>query len=562
MSNAPTLGELALQSGVLKREDLDESLRYQRQNYLDGDFRRLGEILVDHARCSRAQVRDLLSRQGITIVECELCETRYNALLFRDSGSCLRCGRRLHPSDPDADLTVEDAIAGGDSRAIRLLHEYRQRNPRIGKFEILGEVGRGGMGVIYKAWETELQRHVALKFLRPDDDISTEDRERFRMEARAVAQLRHENIVQAHAIEEVNGLVYMSMDFVQGVSMDMLANQGALSSVQIVSAAAGIARALHYAHGRGIVHRDVKPANVVMDKDLKPYLVDFGIAKNISESMSLTTDGEVLGSLAYMAPEYVSQGKAALDHRCDVYGLGVVLYETITRGKLPYGDPDDDMMIMRLVKDPPIPIEEVYPEINPKLARIVNQAIAKDRETRYSDAEAMAKALDNYVLTRQSHGASARFRKSGSVFAGAPFASDSDSGERSAAKAKTVSKSEKGSANAKRDPSQKAMPLLAALLGIAVLLLAAGWGLAVFKISSLKSSLKDARQHAGQAELKAGKAFQKAGSTQEAKTAYTAAIELMPKDPIPLNSRAELYDGLGDAKKAAADREAAKRLEK
>jgi serine/threonine protein kinase len=560
MSNAPTLGELALQTGVLKREDLDESLRYQRQNYLDGDFRRLGEILVDHARCSRAQVRELLARQGITVVECELCQTRYNALLYQSEGSCLRCGRGLHPSDEDADLTVEDAMAGGDPRAIRLLHEYRQRNPRIGKFEILGEVGRGGMGVIYKAWETELQRYVALKFLRPYDDISTEDRERFRMEARAVAQLRHENIVQAHAIEEVNGLVYMSMDFVQGVSMDMLANQGALSSVQIVSASAGIAKALHYAHGRGIVHRDVKPANVVLDKALKPYLVDFGIAKNTSESMSLTTDGEVLGSLAYMAPEYVSQGKAALDHRCDVYGLGVVLYETITRGKLPYGDPDDDMMIMRLVKDPPIPIEEVYPEIHPGLAKIVNRAIAKDRDTRYADAAAMGKALDDYVVASQTHGASARFRKSDNMYATAS-AFDAETEKHTPPKTKTKSKS-RDLKTPESDGSQQAKPFLRALLGVVVLLLAAGWGLAVFKISTLKSSLREVRSQAGQAELKAGDALQKAGDAEEATAAYGRAIELLPKDPAPLHSRATLYESLGQTEKATADRQAAKLLEK
>src|SRR5258706_9278121 len=230
-----------------------------------------------------------------------------------------------------------------------MLLEHRQRNPRLGRSEILGEVGRGAMGVIYKAWEADLHRYVALKFLRPGPDgISAEDKERFRREARSVARLRHDNIVQAHAIDEVNGLVFMSMDFVPGVSMELLAKRGALTQEQVVGAGAKVARALHYAHESGIVHRDVKPGNVVIDKSGMPFLVDFGIAKNRSESTSLTTEGEILGSLAYMAPEYITKGNAALDRRCDVYGLGVAMYEALT-GKLPFGEDEDERLVLRIL---------------------------------------------------------------------------------------------------------------------------------------------------------------------------------------------------------------------
>jgi serine/threonine protein kinase len=554
---APTLGELALQARVISAEDLDESLRFQRQNYLEGDFRRLGEILVDHARCDRRAIRDLLSRQGITIVECELCETRYNALLFRATGTCLRCGRRLRPSDGESPLTVEDAIADSNPEAQRLLGEYRQRNPRIGRYEILGEVGRGGMGVIYKAWETKLQRHVALKFLRPYDDPSHEDRERFRMEARAVAQLRHENIVQAHAIEEVNGLVYMSMDFVQGVPMDLLANQGALSSLQIVKAAAGIARALHYAHGQGILHRDVKPANVVMDRDLKPYLVDFGIAKNISESMSLTTDGEVLGSLAYMAPEYVAKGKSVLDHRCDVYGLGVVLYETITRGKLPYGDPDDDMMILRLVKEPPIPIQKVYPQIDTDLANLVNRAIAKDRAVRHDSAKELEESLEAYYAMAKRVGGSARFKKGKS-----PFSKGLDQQMLKATEEQSPVKREKkpsASYDASGAPA-KGSKLVVILLAVTAALLALSLGASSMKVVSLRKDVERLRHKAGAALLEAASAYERAGDSKAAEDACTRAALLRPDDPTILEQRARLREARGDSEGAIADRAAAKAL--
>lgn len=543
--NVPTLGELALQARLLSAGQLEDALRYQRQNYLEGDFRRLGELLVDYARCSRAAIRSLLQRQGITVVECALCETRYNALMFRGQGMCLRCGRRLKVSEANASLTVEDAISGGGPRADHLLIEYRQRDPRIGRYEILGEVGRGGMGVIYKALDAQLQRYVALKFLRPYDDISDEDKERFRREARAIAQLRHENIVQAYAIEEVQGLNYMAMDFVQGVPMDILFNQGALSPEEVVQISIQVSRGLHYAHESGIVHRDVKPANIVIDRTIKPYLVDFGIAKMQSDSMSLTTEGEVLGSLAYMAPEYVAKGKAVLDRRCDVYGVGVVLYEAVTRGKLPYGDPDDDMMIMRLVKEPPIPVEKQAPGLDANLAKIINRAINKDRKIRHDTAEELAQDLEQW-LHNKTHG-------SNEQVAGVDPMADvfSRTGE-DFVPLEVADPGLEPQAGPSRGLQVILIALLVALAGVGI-----GWGMSLL---TLREEVRTWKRKAGNAELRAARALHDGGDFDEALKSYDRAVEMLPDDPNPLKGRARLKERLRDIDGAKADRLAADAL--
>jgi serine/threonine protein kinase len=592
---APTLGELARQTRLVDGKRLDEILRFQRQNYLDGDFRRLGEILVDHDVGSRPAVRALLARQGISIVECELCETRYNALMFRGAGTCLRCGRRLNASDDHAPLTVEDAISGGGPQADRLLAEYRQRNPRLGRYEILGEVGRGGMGVIYKAWDADLHRFVALKFLKPAHDLpSDEDRERFRREARAVARLRHEHIVQAHAIEEHSGLVFMAMDFVAGVSLELLTRRGALPPDQLLGIGAKIARALHYAHEAGIVHRDVKPGNIVIDRASNPFLVDFGIAKNRSESTSLTTEGEILGSLAYMAPEYITKGSAALDRRCDVYGLGVALYEALS-GKLPYGEEEDERLVMRILKEPPTPLGQLKAGLAPGVEAVVMRAIAKDREARYATASHLADDLEA-VLRGGAAALEESQRKRGEVPPPEPpLARSGRLGTSSSKRNETLSARNKSGTQrpASSGPQRKAesgprldafekagevvvdgpaaqpeaqvearglglaVPILA---GVALLLLAlAAGGLALWRkaearLDETQEQVRALSAQLAESELAAGAAFERSGDLVSAEERYSRAARLAaPTDPAPFEARARLRERRGDTRGALDD---------
>lgn len=543
---APTLGELALKARLIRGRELEDTLRFQRQGYAEGDFRRLGELLVAYGYCSRPAVRKLLHRQGLTIVECVLCSTRYNGLGYEGRAECLRCGRGLRPSAPGASLVVEDSIACGSSeRALRVLEELHQRNPRLDRYEIRGEVGRGGMGVIYKAYEPRLKRTVALKFMHPGGALSPEDAERFRREAQAVASLRHPHIVQALAIEQAQGLTYMAMDFVAGVAMEVLTNQGALSVEEIVAVAVKIARGLHHAHEAGVIHRDVKPANIVIDRALHPYLVDFGVAKQSRDrNLSLTSEGEVLGSLAYMAPEYVAKGRSALDRRCDVYGLGVVLYESLTQGLLPYGDPDDDELIHRLVSDPATPLLQAHPAAPPELAKIVDRAIAKDPARRHQTAEELALDLDSWLRTGK----------------GIPEPADDVFARTSSGEAEDLLLGYERRARSQRG-GYLAWGSSAALL-IATSVCAAGW---IYSSASARSDVKVLKNRLGLAELRAARALQQSGDPQGALSALNAALELLGPTLEParraelLSERALLHERLGDEASAAADRAAAAR---
>lgn len=547
----PTLGELALKARLIRGSELDEALRYQRQGYKEGDFRRLGELLVAYGYASRPSVRRLLQRQRITIVECVLCQSRYNGIDYQGRAECLRCGRALRPSRPGASLVVEDSISCSGAAGEHLLRDFRQRNPRLGRYEILGELGRGGMGVIYKAFEPRLRRNVALKFMHPDAGLSPEDQERFRREAQAVASLRHPHIVQALAIEESQGLSYMAMDFVAGVSMEVLTNQGALSPEEIVRVTMLVAGGLDHAHEQGVIHRDVKPANIVIDRSLKPSIVDFGVAK-VSDTInvSLTSEGEVLGSLAYMAPEYISRGRKALDRRCDVYGLGVVLYESLTQGLLPYGDPDDEEMIHRLVNEDPIPLIQAHPAAPPGLAKIVDRAIAKDPERRHQTAKELGRDLESWLRTGKGID---------------PPATEDVFARTTTGEMEVFAIPGEGPAFKARASGEK--PFLPYALAGACLLLAAacglGWSSAVRRAENDARVLKN---RLGHTELRAARALDKSGDLLGALSSMDEGIKILESSLEPeklaelLLERATLRERTGDTKGAAKDRAQAERV--
>ncbi|HXB58839.1 MAG TPA: serine/threonine-protein kinase, partial [Candidatus Acidoferrales bacterium] len=238
------------------------------------------------------------------------------------------------------------------------------------QMEILECLGRGGMGAVYKARQPRLDRLVALKVLSPERQGNQKFAERFEREARALAKLHHPNIVAVYDFGEVAGNFYLLMEFVDGLTLRQVLQAGKLSAPEALAIVPKICEALQYAHEQGIVHRDIKPENILMDKEGRIKIADFGIAKILGDgdSANLTAE-QVIGTPHYMSPEQIEHPQS-VDHRADIYSLGVVFYEMLT-GELPLG------------KFQP-PSKKV--QIDVRLDEIVLRALEKEPERRYQQA--------------------------------------------------------------------------------------------------------------------------------------------------------------------------------
>ena len=271
----------------------------------------------------------------------------------------------------------------------------------LAHYRITAAIGAGGMGEVYRATDTKLGRDVALKVL-PAEMASSPDRlERFRREAKALAALDHPGIVTVHSVEEADGVHFLTMQLVEGHPLDRLIPDGGLPVERILEIATGLAEALIAAHERGIVHRDLKPGNVMVGKDGRVKVLDFGLAR-MSGAMAggsggseLPTDvhtreGVVLGTVPYMSPEQVS-GRP-LDHRTDIFSLGVMLYEMAT-GQRPFGGASPVELLSSILRDRPTPLSEARPGLPPHLDTIVGRCLEKAPENRPQTASDLGSEL-------------------------------------------------------------------------------------------------------------------------------------------------------------------------
>jgi predicted Ser/Thr protein kinase len=260
---------------------------------------------------------------------------------------------------------------------------------RIGKYEILGELGRGTMGQVYKALDPVLNRHVALKTLSVGVGPEHEALERFLREAQAAAALKHPNIVTVHDFGEADGRRFMAMEFLDGHDLRDAIDRDSLPSLdrklEVVDA---VLAALDYAHSKGVIHRDVKPANIFIERDGAVKIMDFGLAKMSTSNM--TQDGIVLGTPNYMAPEQALGDR--VDVQSDVFSVGAVVYELLT-GHKPFEAGSTPSVLFQVVHREPPPVTRWAPEIPGVLVEVVNRALAKDRKRRYANAAEMRAAL-------------------------------------------------------------------------------------------------------------------------------------------------------------------------
>jgi YD repeat-containing protein len=266
--------------------------------------------------------------------------------------------------------------------------------PAVPGYEILGELGRGGMGVVYKARQTKLNRFVALKMVLHGSHASPADLERFLAEGMAVAQLQHPHIVQIYEIGQHAGLPFFSLEYVEGSTLAERLRQGPLPPREAARLAQTLALAMAYAHGRGLIHRDLKPSNVLLAADGTPRITDFGLAKKVAGGSHLTAPGAVLGTPSYMAPEQ-AEARKEVTPLCDVYALGALLYEMVT-GRPPFQAPTPVDTIMRVIAQEPVPPSQLQPGLPRDLETICLKCLQKEPHRRYASAQELADDLARF----------------------------------------------------------------------------------------------------------------------------------------------------------------------
>lgn len=272
------------------------------------------------------------------------------------------------------------------------------RDPRnvLGKYVILEELGRGGMGIVYKAWDGDLRRAVALKVLSGPWDA--EALGRFRREAQSAAVLRHPNIITVYEIGPSDENPYIALEFIDGYTLHgrKLPARPAAELLIVIS------RAVHAAHRKGIIHRDLKPANIMIDAEGRPRVMDFGLAKPAGSSSQITLSGTVVGTPAYMSPEQAQGRHREVEPRSDVYSLGALLYELLT-GRPPFGGGTPLETLTAVVERPAVPPRRISSSIPRPLDAIVLKCLSKDPRERYGSAEALAQDLQRFLNGERVH---------------------------------------------------------------------------------------------------------------------------------------------------------------
>lgn len=271
---------------------------------------------------------------------------------------------------------------------------------KYGRYQIIKELGRGAMGLVYQAHDPEIDRLIALKVLREDRLTSAAFGQRFLKEARAIGRLSHPRIVTVYDVGQDHGTIYIAMELLQGEPLNALMEKKKFSAEEIEDLGIQVAEALDYAHQKGIVHRDIKPSNILVQPDGQIKITDFGIAHiEDPESSVQTQDGEILGTPAYMSPEQV-MGQPA-DSRSDLFSLGIILYELST-GKRPFGGPNLAAIFNSITQDQPLSPAEINPTLPNSLAQVIMRCLEKDPAARYPTGKALAEALSSSLAAEKS----------------------------------------------------------------------------------------------------------------------------------------------------------------
>ena len=268
--------------------------------------------------------------------------------------------------------------------------------PRIPGYEVQGELGRGGMGVVYRAWHLRLDRPVALKMLLVGPFARPKERERFLREAQALAALEHPNIVQVHEFGDLDGLPYFTMEYVEGGSLALKLSGTPLPTREAAALSATLAEAVQAAHQGGIIHRDLKPANVLLTAAGTPKIADFGLARRLDGGAGATRTGTALGTPSYMAPEQARGERGAAEPPVDIYALGAILYELLT-GRPPFRAESVEETMRQVLSEEPVAPSRLNASVPRDLETICLKCLHKEPHLRYAGAAALAEDLHHFL---------------------------------------------------------------------------------------------------------------------------------------------------------------------
>jgi serine/threonine protein kinase len=384
------LGRILVDGGFSTAQAVEECLQLQEEAIqAGGDVPLLGKMLVDRGHATSNDIDEALELQKGIPLACRRCgeRTMSGGMDLSSLDACPRCKGPLEPVAADAPPPSAPTPAPPPMQ-------------RLGKYNILGTLGRGGMGEVYEAVDPQLNRQVALKVilgeLDPTRRGAAKEVERFIQEARLAARLsKHPNIVSVYEADVADGRHYIAMELIRGRTFAEWRKSGSVSLRQQIKVLRTVALAVHYAHEHGVLHRDLKPKNILVDDEQRPFVTDFGLARAEEHE-----DRIVCGSPAYISPEQ-AQALPGIDRRTDVYSLGVILYE-ILEGRPPFRESTRAATVKKVIHDPVPPLSSLgraraFTTADKEIEAICLKALAKKPEGRYPTTEAFAKELAHWL---------------------------------------------------------------------------------------------------------------------------------------------------------------------
>ena len=389
----PDFGKLAVTLGFLMAEDLERVLKLQADLHKIGVQRRLGELCLEKKILSREQVLLVLRAQGKRILTCHSCKKSYNVHHYKptETYTCKHCSAELSLPTKAVTPSVTDSITIATTTLRKTDPKAKQPRQKpsvapelvhlLSGYEIVKRLGQGGMGTVYKARDLIGGRWVAVKLLAPFLAADEEYVNRFFQEARNLQKLHHPNIVAAYDAGVTNEHKFFVMEYVDGPSLeDVIHKKGILKESLALEIVRQVAQALDYAWTHTIIHRDIKPQNIMLSQDRTVKVCDLGLSKDVTNDASLTITGSVNCSPPYASPEQ-AQGSRTMDIRSDVYSLGVSLFQMLC-GELPFkGNAPGQFLIQHVTKAPPDPRSK-NPKLMPWISGLILRMLDKDATRR------------------------------------------------------------------------------------------------------------------------------------------------------------------------------------